>query len=191
MGKKAKRTKIERGGGGDGKKRGRGNERRRGRRRRKRRRRISSTGAFLVVGPLPRFVSPLVAFTALKQWAYISWAAHACEIVLIYRWAITRSHILGSRLHVGLVTRAAQLSWRGAKRGADGKGEKIGGGRWDQPRFEREGGRRRAEFISIRGGACSDNASVAFHPLSDIPFFDFSLIETSSLLGFNVSNWFR
>lgn len=143
MGKKAKRTKIERGGGGDGKKRGRGNERRRGRRRRKRRRRISSTGAFLVVGPLPRFVSPLVAFTALKQWAYISWAAHACEIVLIYRWAITRSHILGSRLHVGLVTRAAQLSWRGAKRGADGKGEKIGGGRWDQPRFER--GRRKEE----------------------------------------------
>lgn len=82
----------------------RGNERRRGRRR------ISRNGCllpppFCFLPPLPS----LVAFTALKQWAYISWAAHACEIVLIYRWAITRSHILGSRLHVGL---AAQLSWR-------------------------------------------------------------------------------
>lgn len=129
---------------------------------------------------------PLVA---LKQWAYISWAAHACEIVLIYRWAITRSHILGSRLHVGL---AAQLSCRRETKRSRRKGEKIGGGRWDQPRFERGGGGgvggllprdSRAEFISIRGGACSDNASVAFHPSSSDthPFnFDFSLIETSS-----------
>lgn len=143
------------------------------------------TGAFLV-GPLLRFASspPLVA---LKQWAYISWAAHACEIVLIYRWAITRSHILGSRLHVGL---AAQLSCRRETKRSRRKGEKIGGGRWDQPRFERGGGGgggllprdSRAEFISIRGGACSDNASVAFHPSSSDTHpsnFDFSLIETN------------
>lgn len=142
------------------------------------------TGAFLV-DPLLRFASsPLVA---LKQWAYISWAAHACEIVLIYRWAITRSHILGSRLHVGL---AAQLSCRRETKRSRRKGEKIGGGRWDQPRFEREGGGgggllprdSRAEFISIRGGACSDNASVAFHPSSSDTHpsnFDFSLIETN------------
>lgn len=90
-------------------------------------------------------------------------AAHACEIVLIYRGAITRSHILGSRLQ----ERRSSTIQRWGER----KEEILGRGRrkrrhtcrkkrtWNVKGWVRK--RLGVHFDSR--GACSDNASVAFY----------------------------
>lgn len=61
-------------------------------------------------------------------------AAHACEIVLIYRRAITRSHILGSRVRAG--------GWQNRGRAKVDK---------DRERKEGESQRKKEETNEIKG----------------------------------------
>lgn len=118
----------------------------------------------------PRPSNPFVLLWSPRPWnnGPIYRAAHACEIVLIYRGAITRSHILGSRLQSVLLAdqREPRKWWRGTKLSDRGRR----GGNWgragargarvneaETPRIRRgergtrAGRERDFEFILTRG----------------------------------------